>query len=99
MYIFALDKATNQTTSEVSNIDPREIFGWDRWMQGIGIHIGDGKIPLWPTKSYLEKNILVQYLPAPVIFYLKEKGIISQLPKEIEFIDEYSNPVVIIYHI
>jgi len=99
MYIFALDKATNVTTSEISSIDTREIFGYDRWMQGIGIHIGDGKIPFWPTKSFLEKNILVQYLPAPVIFYLKEKGVINQLPKEIEFIDEESNPVVIIYHI
>ena len=99
MYIFALDKATNQTTSEISNIDPREIFGYDRWMQGIGIRIGDGKIPFWPTKSFLEKNILVQYLPAPEIFYLKEKGVINQLPKEIDFIDEFSNPVVIIYHI
>jgi len=99
MYIFALDKATNLTTTEISGISPQEIFGFDRWMLGIGIHIGDEKIPLWPTKTYLDKNILVQYMPAPEIFYLKEKGVINKLPTEIEFINEESNPIVIIYHL
>lgn len=99
MHLFAFDKATRTTTAEISKINPSDIFGLDWWMQGIGIQIGDGKIPLWATKTYPEKNILVQYMPAPELFYLKEEGFIDQIPVEIGDIEEDGNPVVIIYHI
>ncbi len=99
MHLFLLNKTTGITTAEISKINPFEIFGYDRWMQGIGIQIGEGMIPLWVTKTYPEKNILVQYMPAAEIFYLKEKGIIDAIPAEIGELEEDSNPVVIIYHI
>lgn len=99
MHLFAYDKDTQSTTAEISEINPREIFGFDRWVQGIGINIGKGKIPLWVTKSYPEKKILAQYMPAAEIFYLKEKGIINELPSPIAHIDEESNPVIIVYHL
>lgn len=99
MHLFALDKATRTTTAEISKINPSDIFGLDWQMQGIGIQIGDGEIPLWATKTYPEKNILVQYLPAAELFYLKEEGYIDRIPDEIGDIEEDSNPVVIIYHI
>lgn len=99
MHLFAFDKATRTTTAEISKINPSDIFGLDWWMQGIGIQIGNGKIPLWATKTYPEKNILVQYMPAPELFYLKEEGFIDQIPVEIGDIEEDGNPVVIIYHI
>lgn len=98
MHLFALDKETNTTTAEISRINPFDIFGFDRWMQGIGIQIGEGVIPLWVTKTYPEKNILVQYMPAAEILYLREKGVIDTIPAEIGELDEDSNPVVIIYH-
>ena len=99
MHLFAFDKATGTTTAEISKVNPFDIFGFDWWMQGIGIQIGDGMIPLWVTKTYPEKNIMVQYMPAPELFYLKEEGIIDNIPVEMGDIDEDSNPVVIIYHI
>lgn len=99
MHLFAFDKATRTTTAEISKINPSDIFGLDWWMQGIGLQIGDGKIPLWATKTYPEKNILVQYMPAPELFYLKEEGFIDRIPVEIGDIEEDGNPVVIIYHI
>lgn len=99
MHLFAYDKETQTTTAQISEINPHEIFGFDRWMQGIGINIGEEKIPLWATKSYPEKKILAQYLPAAEIFYLKEKNIINQLPSEIAHIDEGNNPVIVVYHL
>lgn len=99
MHLFAYNKKTRTTTAQISEINPHEIFGFDRWLQGIGIHIGDGKIPLWATKSYPEKKILAQYMPAAEIFYLKEKGVINELPSPIAHIDEESNPVIIVYHL
>lgn len=99
MHLFAFNKTTRTTTVEISKINPSDLFGLDWWMQGIGIQIGDGEIPLWATKSYSEKNILVQYMPAPELFYLKEEGIIDRIPDEIADIEEDGNPIVIIYHI
>lgn len=37
MHLFAFDKATGKTIAEISGINPFKIFGYDRWMQGIGI--------------------------------------------------------------
>lgn len=99
MHLFAYDKDSQTTTAEISEINPFEIFGYDRWMQGIGINLGDDKIPLWATKPYPDKKILVQYMPAPEFFYLKEQGIINQIPPEIGHIDEESNPIIVVYHL
>ena len=90
---------TGTTTAEISDINPQEIFGFDRWIQGIGIRTADDQIPLWISKSYSDKNILVQYLLAAELFYLKEKNVINKLPSQIAHIDEESNPVIAVYHL
>ena len=61
--------------------------------------MANDQIPLWITKSYPEKNILVQYMPAAELFYLKEKNVISEFPSELNNLEEDSNPVIIVYHL
>ncbi len=98
VHMFAFDKVNKETNAQISSIDYHELGRCDPRLQGIGINIGEGQIPLWGNRYFPDQKILVQYLPAVEIFYLMDKKIINRLPAGLENLTEESNPVLIIYH-
>jgi hypothetical protein len=98
LHIFSLDKERQKTNAQISSIAYHELGRCDPRLQGIGINIGEGQIPLWGNRYFPDQKILVQYLPAVEIFYLMDKKIINRLPAGLENLTEESNPVLIIYH-
>lgn len=56
----------------------------------------DGGVPFWP-EFYIDSKTRAQMITYDIIQKLKESGDIKNLPDELANLDEYDNPVIILY--
>lgn len=99
MYLYTYNKKTGETFGGISEIAPHEIFDYNRSMTGVGMKNNiDGGLPVWITKSYLEKKMLLQFNTGSEIRYFIEKGEVTELDV-FKNMDEESNPLIVAYYL
>lgn len=100
MYIYSYNKKNKQTAGMLSKLDPFEMMEYNRNLSLIGLKsLYNNNIPVWISKMYWDKKLLVQFNTASEILYLKENGILNNPEGEIKKVNEDSNPLIIIYHL
>lgn len=100
MYIYSYNKTNKQTAGILSKLDPFEMMEYNRNLSLIGLKsLYNNNIPVWISKMYWDKKLLVQFNTASEILYLKENGILNNPEGEIKKVNEDSNPLIIIYHL
>lgn len=99
MHLFSYNKNNRQIRHEKKELKPFEVIELNRKMTGIGIdNHPDSNLPIWICKSYLDKNILLQYNTAAEIKFLIKKNRVKD-STIFEKINEDSNPVITIYYL
>lgn len=100
IYIYSYNKYTKKTFSVCAKENPFDFVRYNRRLSLIGLQNPIKKsIPIWISKVYWEKKILVQFNTASELLYLKENNLINSTIKEISEIKEDSNPLISIYHL
>lgn len=100
IYIYSYNKKTKQTIGMCSKSNPFKLMKYNRSLTLIGLKGSSNmNIPIWISKVYWNKKMLVQFNTSSEILYLRENGKLNEQEEGLENINEDSNPLIIIYHL
>ena len=98
-YLLSYEKASGKVLCQKTDISVQENQDYDMWMTSPGIENEvNGGLPMWFKNWNPRTNIAIQPTSANTIGWMKEKGMIKNLPEFLKDYPEDGNPIVAVYH-
>lgn len=97
-YLLSYEKSTGKILCQKTDISLQENQDFDMAMTCPGIENEfNGGLPIWLRKWNPQTNVAIQPTSATTIAWMKEKGMIKNLPDCLKDYSEDGNPVVAVY--
>ena len=98
-FLLSYEKSTGKVLCQKTNISLQENQDFDMAMTCPGIENEfNGGLPVWLRKWNPKTNVAIQPTSAATIAWMKEEGMIKNIPGCLKDYPEDGNPVVAIYH-